>query len=271
MNFKNFINIVTFALLLTSCTEIIVVNINSTDPQLVVEADIALNENATVFLSKSIDLDAPDYFEGISNATVKITDNEGNSETLANISSGVYKSVLMKGKTGGTYNISVETADKKVTATSKIPAQIPIDSFTVVNSVYPGGGSPRGNQKAPFYEIKLKYSDPANEENFYRIVAFYNGKPQARNAIFDDRFTNGKQMESTLIIYNDSAKAGDIILVEFQCIEKPVFNYFESMGNGGMGGPRGSSSPANPYTNLNGAILGYFSAHTVERKEWVLK
>jgi hypothetical protein len=37
-----------------------------------------------------------------------------------------------------------------------------------------------------------------------------------------------------------------------------------------MRGPN-SSSPANPYTNLSGAILGYFSAHTVERVDYILK
>ena len=271
MNFKNIINSIAFALLLTACTEVIDVNINATDPQVVVEAGIGLNEYANVYLTKSIDLNAPDYFVGINNATITLTDNQGNSENLTSVSGGLYKSVSMKGKAGNTYSISINTGNNKITAFSKIPALIPIDSFTVVNSIYPGGGPPRGNQKAPFYELKLKYTDPANEENFYRILSYYNGKLQNRNSIFDDRFTNGKQMESTLIIYNDSAKIGDTIRVELQCIDKPIFNYFESMGNGGMGGPRGSSSPANPYTNLNGAILGYFSAHTAERKEWILK
>jgi hypothetical protein len=54
-----------------------------------------------------------------------------------------------------------------------------------------------------------------------------------------------------------------------QCIDKAVYEYFESMGNVNMG--PNSSSPANPYTNLKGAKLGYFSAHTVERKYITIK
>jgi hypothetical protein len=151
-----------------------------------------------------------------------------------------------------------------------MPRQIPIDSFTVINTIFPGGPPPFGNQKAPFYEIKLKYTDPAEEQNFYRIELSYNGNSQGRNSVFSDRFTNGKQMESRLILFNDSVKSGDKMLIEMHCIDKEVFSYFESMGNSAMG-PGNSSSPANPYTNLNGAILGYFSAQTVERREWVIR
>lgn len=270
MNFKIFINSIVFALLLTACTEVIDVNINASDPQLVVEASVGLNEYARVYLSKSIDLNAPDNFAGIGNATITLTDNEGKSETLTDLNGGVYKSINLKGEAGKTYSISIVSGEKNITSTSKMPTFVPIDSFTVVNSIYPGGGPPRGNQKAPFYELKIKFTDPANEQNFYRILSYYNGKLQARNSIFEDKFSNGKQIESNLIIYNDTAEIDDKISIELQCIDKEVFNYFESMGNSSMG-PGNSSSPANPYTNLNGAILGYFSAHTLERKEWVLK
>lgn len=58
-------------------------------------------------------------------------------------------------------------------------------------------------------------------------------------------------------------------MIEMECIDKSVFDYFESLGNSAMG-PRNSSSPANPYTNLTGGLLGFFSAHTVERREYVV-
>jgi len=270
MNFKNFINLFSVALLLASCTEIIDISTNAAQSQLVVEANIALNETAIVSLSRTVALNEPNNFEKVKNATVRITDNEGNTELLNEISDGIYTSQNLKGENGKSYTLKIVSGSTTVTSDCKIPTLVPIDSFTVINSMYPGGPKPIGNQKAPFYEVKLKYSDPVDQQNFYRLVVFYNGKVQARNSIFDDRFTNGKQMESTAIIFNDTAKVGDKIRVELQCIDKQVHNYFSSMGNSAMG-PRNASTPANPYTNLNGAILGYFSAHTVERREWVLK
>jgi len=257
------------ALLLASCTEIIDISTNTAESQLVVEATIALNEPATVLLTKSIALDEPNNFKKVENAIIRITDNTGKTELLSEYY-GEYFSQTMKGEAGKTYTLNIQSDNQIITSQCKIPTYVPIDSFTVVNSNFPGGGPPRGNQPAPFYEIKLYYNDPAEEQNFYRVVMYFNGKIQARNSIFDDKFTNGKLMESTVILFNDSVKAGDKIRVELQCIDKEVHNYFASMGNSAMG-PRNSSSPANPYTNLNGTILGYFSAHTVERREWVLK
>ncbi len=96
-----------------------------------------------------------------------------------------------------------------------------------------------------------------------------NGVVTSRNNVNNDRLTNGNQIEAFLIVFDDKLKTGDTITVEMQCIEKPVYEYFSSTRS--SGGPGGSSSPANPYTNLQGAILGYFSAHTVERVDYVLK
>ena len=269
MKQKIFILLILPTLFLSSCTEIIDISTNATEPQLVVEANIALNETATVFLSKSVGLNEPTNFEMVGGATVRITDNTGKTEILSEYN-GEYFTQTMKGEVGKTYTLKIESGTQTITSECKIPSYVPIDSFTVVNSIYPGGGPPKGNQPAPFYEITLKYTDPADQQNFYRVVMYYNGKVQARNSIFDDRFNNGKQIESSVILFNDSAKAGDKIRVELQCIDKNVHNYFASTGSAG-GPPGASSSPANPYTNLNGAILGYFSAHTVERKEYVLK
>jgi len=72
MNFKHLIPVSIFTLLITACTEIIDVDINSAKPQTVVEASIALNEPAKVIISKSIDLDQPINFVGIENAIVKM-------------------------------------------------------------------------------------------------------------------------------------------------------------------------------------------------------
>ena len=96
-----------------------------------------------------------------------------------------------------------------------------------------------------------------------------NDRAAKGNSIVDDRLTNGNTSERNIIIYDADLKPGDVFIVEMQCIDKAVYEYFESMGNVNMG--PNSSSPANPYTNLKGAKLGYFSAHTVERKYITIK
>lgn len=266
---KKLLYIFVISLALVSCTEVIDIDINASNPQLVVEGGIGLNEPARIVLTRSISLDQSIEIPFEENADVVISDKEGNSEKLLEMSPGIYFSPTIKGVAGRTYNITINTAKETVTAQSTMPAQVRIDTMTVENSIYPGGGRPVGNQPAPFYEIRVKYTDPAPETNFYRFLVTVNGVVDSRNNVYNDRLTNGNQVEAFLIVYNPELKTGDSITVEMQCIEKPVFEYFSSMGS--AVGPGGSSSPANPYTNLQGAILGYFSAHTVERKTYLLQ
>lgn len=254
-----------------SCNEIIDIDINSSDPQIVVEATIGLKEPAEVRISESISLDDNGVYPGIENATVKLIDSDGKSELLTKTTTaGKFVSNNILGEINKTYHLEIKANNKIVTSNSTIPNAVPIDSFKVTNTIYPGGGAPlRPEIPAPFYEVSVKFSDPINEKNYYRCVLYLNGIAQNRNNIYDDRFTNGKQMESFMVIYYPEMESGDKISVEFQCIDKSVYEYFKSMGNSAMG-PRNSSSPANPYTNLTGSLLGYFSAHTVERREFVV-
>jgi hypothetical protein len=265
---KTLIYIILISVVMISCTENIDIDINAAHPQLVVEAGIGLNEPARVVLTRSISLDESITLPFETNADVQITDNFGKTEKLSEISPGVYMSTLLLGTEGNTYQLSVKTKDETVTANSTMPVKVKIDTVTVVNSIYPGGGPPQGNQPAPFYEVRVKFTDPSERTNYYRFLSYVNGEIVNRNSILNDRLVNGNVVESLLIIYNPDLSAGDLITIEMQSIEKPVFEYFSSINS--MGGPN-SSSPANPYTNLNGAILGYFSAHTVERINYVLK
>jgi len=253
----------------SACTEVIDIQINSSDPQIITEGSVGLNEFAKVSLTKSIDLDDNNEFPMIENAVVTITEKNGESEVLTETKPGIYQSLSLKGKAGKTYALKVVSGNKEISSESTIPSKVAIDSLSVVNSIYPGGGPPVGPMPAYFYEITVGYTDPAAETNYYRTLLFVNGVPKSGNRVSNDKFNNGNRVISNLIMYDQKIKKGDTIGVELQCIDKNVFNYFDSMSNGRVGG--NSSSPANPYTNLNGAVLGYFSAHTVERREFVVK
>lgn len=251
-----------------SCTEVIDLDINSSHPQLVVEASMGLNQRAKVVLMRSIGLDENIELPFEVGAEVTLTDDAGITEMLTEVSPGIYFSQIMHGNVGTNYTLNIKTDSEVVIASSKMPEQVKIDSLTVRNTIYPGGNSPIGDQTAPFYEILVKYKDPQAQSNFYRFLVFVNGVVVSRNSISNDRLSNGNEIETFLVVYDPELKAGDTISVEMQCIEKSVYEYFSSIGS--MGGPN-SSSPANPYTNLNGAILGYFSAYTTESVNYILE
>lgn len=273
MNFKlfNTLAIISIIMSMISCKEIIDISTISADPQIVVEATIGTNESPVVYLTKTVNIDNLNNFPPVENAEVKITDDKGRTVTLTEAFPGQYiaNTPAIIGAVGSTYKLLIEIDSKTITATSTIPPMVKIDSVKIINSIYPGGGKPTNStQKAEFYEIKIKYSDPQNQENFYRFLVYLNGKVTSSNNISDDKFTNGIQVERNLVVYNPEIKAGDTIGIEMQCIDKAVYEYFKSMGN--SMGPGSASSPANPYTNLSGSLLGFFSAHTVERREFVM-
>jgi hypothetical protein len=61
---------------------------------------------------------------------------------------------------------------------------------------------------------------------------------------------------------------GDVIEVEFQCIDENVFEYFNGIML--LQTDRGIT-PTNPGNNIEGGALGYFSAHTSERKSLTIQ
>lgn len=265
------ISTVVFAFAIASCTELIDIKTISAEPQIVVEATIGMNEPPLVRLTKTNSLNEGDRFPAVENAHVSLKDNHGRIVVLSEMSPGYYgtKSNFF-GEPGTTYTLTVNDGSSTINSTSTMPSWVKIDTVSVINSIYPGGGPPTDSfQETNFYEIKIKYSDPGNETNFYRFVVSVNDRSAKGNNIVDDRLTNGNTSERNIIIYDADLKPGDVFIVEMQCIDKAVYEYFESMGNVNMG--PNSSSPVNPYTNLKGAKLGYFSAHTVERKYITIK
>ena len=153
---------------------------------------------------------------------MSISDNEGNKVDLTETSSGWYisSSSTFVGESGKTYRLNIQVEDLTITSTSTIPQLVPIDSISVINSVYPGGGTTVGNQPAPFYEINVHYSDPVNFSNFYRLSYYVKNQTQKVSNVYADNFNNGKKVMQTLIMYNPKLKTGDTICIEMECIDK---------------------------------------------------
>jgi hypothetical protein len=257
-----------YVLSLNACTEIIEIDINSSAPQLVIEANIGSGEYAEVKLTESINLNDENTFPVVEDAIVQLTDNIGNTEVLSYRSAGKYVSTTMRGVEGRSYSLNIESANKKINGMCVIPSAVKIDTFHVIRSIYPGGGPGYGIQPERFFEISLSYKDPLEEKNYYRVEVKLNQIMTNANSVFNDEFNNGNRVTNTLIVYSELAKSGDVISVEFQCIDRSVYEFYNSLR--GIRGPGGSSSPANPYTNLTGTLLGIFSAHTVEKFEYIV-
>jgi hypothetical protein len=252
-----------FMMILSSCTEEIIVDLNSSDPQIVIEGSLSTSGESVIKITESVNFDENNLFPAIQNAIVVISDNLGNTETFHESSEGVYSTSSFVGVEGRTYFLNVQIEEKKLESISTLPNYVSFDSLIVTKSSAPGFPGAQDNDL--FYQVRVKYNDPADEVNFYRFVEIRNDEI-INSYVFDDKLNNGEEVTVPLIDFSRELVDGDVLKIEMQCIDESVYEYFNSFGNT----QSGSSTPANPYSNIVGSELGYFSAHTSETKENVI-
>jgi Domain of unknown function (DUF4249) len=176
----------------------------------------------------------------------------------------------MTGKTGHTYLLTIKAGDKIVTATATIPRKV------TLNEVEMRAQTLLGNTN---YQSIPKFTDPKGIGDNYRFIMSVNGKPKNNIFVLSDELSDGVPNGRGLFVGaspNDSKdsfiKIGDTVTIEMQCIDKGVYDYFNTLSGGGSGGPGGGTTPANPISNIKGTgVLGYFTAHTKQIKSVVVK
>ena len=255
--------------LLSSCTEEISIDLNSADPQLVIEGNLVFgSDQAIIQITESVNFDADNSFPPVQDAFIEISDDKGNTLSGTEVSPGTYAVGPHAELKGNPNTLLVEADEQKYIAQSSMPEQVPFISLQAMK--ISGQETEGGNGFRPImnYNVIVTYADPANTDNYYRFIEYVNGK-KSGEYLFSDRLTDGVTEPIILRRLDRVLESGDTLQVEMQCIDQNVYDYFMSLGNL-MGGPANSVTPANPTTNIEGAVLGYFSAHTSVVKEIII-
>jgi len=246
-------------LIYSSCEDIIDVDLNDAAPRLVIEGNIS-NKTDTqgVWISTSAAIGSLNVFPGVSGATVAVTDNRGAEFIFRERAPGIYSSRRLRGQPGTTYTLKVTYNGNIYSATSTMPQAVSIDSLGFnTTKVF-------NNERK---SIQLLFRDPAGVKNYYRFVLSVNGIKSNSIFVFDDDFNDGNKVTRELFDFDVDLESGDKANIEMQCIDQPVFKYWEGLSqNRNRGGA--STTPANPVSNISNGALGYFSART-EQKEIV--
>lgn len=260
---KNLIFILLSVVLFSACQDEIDIDLNSSSPQLVVEAIVTnLPEAHTVKLSRTVNFSDANTFPAVSNALVIISDNAGLVDTLTETTPGLYVSEVWQGQPGYTYTLTITEGGKNYTSTSTMPALVPLDSIGFVKNEFNFGG---GNE--PAYFSVPKYTDPATEGNRYRFKLRVNSDTTDAILLFTDNVNNGQVNSRPIATFgNTDISTNDTVNIEMQCIDAANYLYLSALSDLSGGGPGGGVTPANPPTNITGTdVLGYFSAHTIQR------
>ncbi len=248
---------------LASCKKVINININDATPQLVIQGNVTnVSGITTVTISKSINYSQDNIFPTVSGAVVSIKDSTvGITAPLIEIASGTYQTSVLQGVPGHTYLLSVQLNGTTYNASSTMANPVVLDSVTFqVNS---GFGQTLINPMPNF-------QDPAGINNYYQFIQSINSKITKKTFVFDDRLSDGRYVSRQL--FNDSAyiQPKDTVQLEMRCLDKNVYEYFKELS--GLDPTNGQpTSPANPTSNISGGALGYFSAHTTQKKKAIVQ
>ncbi|HTN05977.1 DUF4249 domain-containing protein [Agriterribacter sp.] len=261
-------NLILFSLIITlaftSCEKVIDVALKDSEKQYVIEGAVTNRPgDCTVRVSKTKNFSDNNDFEGIANAAVLVTDNNGNTTTLTETTTGVYQSAILTATTGNTYTLHVQVNGQTFAASCTMPVMVNMDSLYIEEESFFGKRLKLAN---------VQYTDPVGKGNSYRFIQYVNGVKEKNIFIRDDDYSDGNISGITLFTAPDDKKdikSGDTVKVEMQCIAPALFRYWFSLGQGASGGSN-SASPANPVTNIEGGALGYFSVHTVQSETVVV-
>jgi hypothetical protein len=247
-------------LVLVSCQKEIFIDLNTSDPKIVIEGEVMdMPGPYLVRLSRTVNFSEPNEFPPISDAIVIISDDAGYSEQLFEFQNGIYMTHDIQGFAGRTYSLSVTIEGETFTAQSTMPARVPLDGVEVINSFYSSSQDPANN-----YLVTPLYLDPPGIGNNYRIVQLVNGRICDSWTVQNDNLSDGLVNKRPIFGRDIELKPGDMLTVVLQSIEKPVYDYFYSLTE--SSGSGGGATPANPVSNITGGALGYFSAHSMDSK-----
>lgn len=253
---------------LSSCVKVIDLNLNRAEKKLVIEAQVTdVAGQASVLISQTKDYDEDNSFQGISGATVTITEEGGSTATLSESAAGVYTHSVLTGTAGKNYALSVMVNGEIYTAACRMPQKVNLDTVYAVDEYLFGE-----NRKV----VNADFQDPAGRGNNYRFIQYINGQRIKQIIVQYDEYTDGRYVNSRLFYLpdedsdeSDKIKSGDEIKVEMHCIAPVVYKYWYSLSRSATG-ISGQATPANPVSNMKGGALGYFSTHTIQSKTFIV-
>ncbi len=244
----------------SSCQKVITVDLNSTDPRYVIEANVVDGQPSNfVHITRTVNFDQDNVFPTVSGALVIITDKTTSlADTLKETVAGLYSTSKIVGISGHNYTLYVKADNHVFTSSAIMPEKIEIDTMYTSISGFRG-------------EINIipEYNDPAEKGNYYQFAKYVNGVETADIYIRNDNLINGQTIRQPLNARGPDSKLnpGDVVRIDLNCIDSATYQYFFTLQQTKN---QNSASPANPATNITGGALGYFSVHTMDSKIIVL-
>lgn len=279
---------------LTSCEDVVDLDIPSGDPQLVVDGWVTNQATEhTIRLTESAPYFANSPAKPVLNASVIVTDDKGKVFTFKDLKNNgyyVWKPASASdslGRIGGTYTLNVKFGTEEYRATTKLNRVPKIDSMTYFFDKFPiapSDGSPQEGYKPEFFA-----RDPVGVGDCYWIKSYRNGKyyNSASNisTAFDAAFSPGANSDGLIFILPirqsvvpqiEFALEKDTVKVELLSVSLEAYYFLNQVRIESTNGGLFATPPSNIFTNVtnvnpNGRkALGFFGASGVSTFQTVI-
>jgi hypothetical protein len=259
-----YILILSAIVLFSSCTKVIEVDLNDSNPSVVLEANYTANDS-------TVRLDArytANFFgsstpEDINNAVVTITDQSGAATSVPFSANGHYELTSYPAQFNTTYTLSVIVGETNYTAACEMNdtiAQSPLYYEFFEQGFFGGDGG---------YLLNLVYQDPPVEGD-YTISIYWRNDTISDGIdsymLNDDLFTNGNIVFRPFI--TEYFRENDELRVELRTVDKKIYDYYTELAS--LADPN-SAAPANPEYIWSDKALGYFSAYGFSEQSAIMQ
>jgi len=259
-----------FTLLLFSalfgCEDVVDVDLNETEPRLVIEASINWFKNTNGNNQNiKLSLSAPFFNENIppaNGAVVKITDSNNNSyDFIEEGDSGIYRNNNFYPVIGETYTLFIDYNGESYIASETLK---PVASIDFVEQNNEGGFTGED------IELKVYYTDPAVIENYYFFEFISDIAMIPALEVYEDRFTDGNQIFG--FYTEEDLESGDQVTIRNYGVSQRFYDFMFILlqqGSEEGGGPF-ETQPATVrgncinITNPNNFPYGYFRLSEVD-------
>ena len=242
-------------LLLSSCEEVIDLDLQNSQPKLVIEATINVLENDSSTAEVKLSQTAPfleNYIPPVTDALVSITSSTGEVYSFNHTQNGIYTANLIP-VLNNTYTLEVIHQDETYSATESLHT---VTEFEEVIQDNQGGFG--GDQ----IQLKAYFTDPGGIKNYY-LSETLSIRGDERRA-FNDEFFDGNRINDFYLA--DDLTPGDVVTFNLYGVDEYFFNFMTVLlqqTNSGGGGPF-ETQPATVRgnivnkTNSGNFPLGYF-------------
>jgi hypothetical protein len=260
----------------SSCEDVIELQLNEGKDAIVVDGWLTTGTGPHyIKLFKTVPYFEHPEFQALRNATIKLSDDRGNQETLVEMEPGMYEIKAIKGAVGQTYTLEILLAEgsyKAVTTLPRLP--VPVDSviytykkksaIVLEEGYYPGMFGQELPGLGDFLMIKMKKNG-----TWLKAAEDIN--------LLSDQYIDGNYIYDGKLNVQKPFKKDDLVRFEFWSLSEDAFRFWEDiqtqLNNEGLF----AVPSVNARTNLEKMtpqsmdIVGYFGASEVMVLETVVK